>query len=140
MITRLPIDCVVETVIVPVKLSEIDDMASYKDEVFIVNSPDDIPDNKIIDSDDLKAVNIDFTRQSMIILYQMQIGKIVSSEYRWLYNDWEEYYLFDSVFKKIKDSEYENGEIENFSYIRSALIVKQISPTSRISWSVDIKD
>lgn len=102
MIKRLPVDCVFKTVILPVKLSETTGLDAYKEKVYIVNSVDEFPDNEIIPCDDLEAVDVDFTRQSMIISYQLQLGKIVSAEYRWLYNDWDDHYTLDTTFKKSK--------------------------------------
>lgn len=55
-------------------------------------------------------------------------------------NDWDDHYTLDTTFKKIKDSEYENGAVENLSYIRSALLVTRIHFDSRISWSYQVKE
>lgn len=140
LIKRLPVDRVFKTVILPVKLSEITGLDAYKEKVYIVNSADEFPDSEIIPCDDLEAVDVDFTRQSMIISYQLHLGKIVSAEYRWLYNDWDDHYTLDTTFKKIKDSEYENGAVENLSYLRSALLVTRILSDSRISWSYQVKE
>lgn len=140
LIKRLPVDRVFKTVILPVKLSETTGLDAYKEKVYIVNSADEFPDSEIIPCDDLEAVDVDFTRQSMIISYQLQLGKIVSAEYRWLYNDWDDHYTLDTTFKKIKDSEYENGAVENLSYLRSALLVARIPSDSRISWSYQVKE
>lgn len=136
LIKRLPVDRVFKTVILPVKLSETTGLDTYKEKVYIVNSADEFPDSEIIPCDDLEAVDVDFTRQSMIISYQLQLGKIVSAEYRWLYNDWD----VDTTFKKIKDSEYENGAVETLSYLCSALLVARIHSDSRISWSYQVKE
>lgn len=55
------------------------------------------------------------------------LGDIVTYQYGWCYNNWEERYQFNTTYDRIKDSEYVNGNIENFTYLRSAILVRRIS-------------
>ncbi len=112
----------------PVKLSELKDFTEYKDKLFIVNSIDELPDDKYFSTEDFVRANINFYEYSLVIVYQLILGDIVTYQYSWCYDNWEERYQFNTTYDRIKDSEYVDGEIENFTYLRSAILVRRILP------------
>lgn len=113
-----------------VKLSELKDFIEYRDKIFIVNSIDELPEDKYFGTDNLKKANINFSEYSLIIVYQLLMGEITSYKYNWFYNNWFSRYELNIAYDRIKDSEYNDGEIENFTYIRSAILVRHIPKDS----------
>ena len=110
----------------PVKLSELRDFSGYKSRLFIVNSIDELPVDQHFSTDDFIRANINFSDYSLIVAYQLIIGEIVAYHYDWCYNNWDERYQLNTTYDRVRDSEYEDGEIENFTYLRSAVLVRRI--------------
>lgn len=135
-ITPLTIHREFKTESMPVKLSEVTDIKEYKDRMFIVNSIDDLPDDPQFGVADFQQAGINFADYSLIITYQLIPGYITGYKYGWAYDNWFERYQFYVSLIQIKDSEFENGEIENFTYFRSAILVKRIPTTS--SWVISL--
>lgn len=131
--TPLTIHRQFNTQTMPVKLSELKDFTEYKDKIFIVNSIDELPEDWHFSTEDFLRANINFSEYSLIIAYQLIIGDIVTHQYEWCYNNWDERYQFNTIYDRIKDSEYVNGEIENFTYLRSAILVRRIPSDARCS-------
>lgn len=119
-----------------VKLSELKGFTEYKDKIFIVNSIDELPEDKYFSTEDFVKANINFSEYSLIIVYQLILGDIVTYQYG--YNNWYEHYQFDTTYDRIKDSEYVDGEIENFTYLRSAILVRRIPSDAKCSISMGI--
>ena len=132
LIKPLKIERIIESEAVGVKLSEIKDLDRYSTVVSIVNSPDDVPVG-------IDASDIDFSRYSLIIARHMELGKIVSCEYAWNYNEWEEYYMLSASMRKIRDSEYEGDEIEHATYLSCAIVVRSVPSDIRISLASGIR-
>lgn len=124
-----------------VKLSCLKDFTDYKDEILIVNSLDGLPQDKYFEIEDFRRANINFSEHSLIIVYQLIIGDVVSYKYGWGVNNRDERYEFHASYDFVKDSEYVDGEIENFTFIRSAILVERIPSNSNriISFSVSAK-
>lgn len=120
-----------EAKIVPLNLSELEDFSSTPHKFYIVNSENDIPENPLIGSADLKAAGINFSQESLLINYTLLLGEINSYQYKWLYDNWFEQYEFCIIYEKIPDSEYIDGEIERVSYIRNAIVVDKIPEDAR---------
>jgi len=136
--TPLPIERQFKTETLPVKLSELKDFTEYEDEVFIVNSIDELPDDKHFSVEDFTKANINFSEYSLIIAYQLLFGDITSFSYGWCYNNWFDRYQFNTKLGYVKDSEYEAGEIENLTFIRSAVLVRHIPSDSDCTISLSI--
>lgn len=122
----------------PVQLSELKDFTEYKDKIFIINSIDELPEDKYFSTEDFVRANINFVEYSLIISYQLLIGDVVACQYGWCYNNWYEHYQFNTTFDRIKDSEYVDGEIENFTYLRNAILVRHIPSDARCTYSLGI--
>lgn len=122
----------------PVKLSELKDFTEYKDKIFIVNSIDELPEDKYFSTEDFVRANINFSEYSLVIVYQLILGDIVTYQYGWYYDNWDEHYQFNTIYDRIKDSEYVDGEIENFTYLRSAILVRRIPFDAKCSILMDI--
>ncbi len=136
--TQLGIYRLFNTQTMPVSLANLKDFTEYKDKIFIVNSKADIPVDKHFSTEDFERANINFSDYSLIIVYQLLLGDIVAYNYNWSYNNWEQYYQFNTTYDRLKDSEYVDGEIDRFTYIRSAVLVRRIPADSQCALSVGI--
>ncbi len=136
--TPLTIHRQFNTQTMPVKLSELKDFTEYKDKIFIVNSIDELPEDKYFSTEDFVRANINFSEYSLVIVYQLILGDIVTYQYGWCYDNWDESYQFNTIYDRIKDSEYVDGEIENFTYLRSAILVRRIPFDAKCSILMDI--
>lgn len=136
--TPLTIHRQFNTQAMPVKLSELKDFTEYKDKVYIVNSTDELPDDKYFGTNDFVRADINFSEYSLVIVYQLIIGDIVTYQYGWGYNNWDEHYQFNTTYDRIKDSEYVDGKIENFTFLRSAILVRQIPSDAKCYYSLGI--
>lgn len=134
--TPLTIHRQFNTQTMPVKLSELKDFAEYKDKLFIVNSIGELPEDSHFSTEDFVRANINFSEYSLVIVYQLILGDIVTYQYSWCYDNWEERYQFNTTYDRIKDSEYVDGEIENFTYLRSAILVRRIPADAK--WSISM--
>lgn len=109
-------------------ISEIQNSIPYIDETFIVNSIAEIPDDIIFGNDEFLDQDIDFSQYSLIIFYNLQFGKILSTDYKWVYNSDLEQYQVAVSYEIEKDSAI-NGEIESATYVRGAMLVDHIPDT-----------
>lgn len=132
-LTPLPIHRQFKPEILHVKLSELDKFTDYKDRLYIINSAEEIPEDKYFNSEIFQQANINFSDYSLIIAYQLLLGDIATFKYNWSYNNWEERYQINTIYDRIKGSEYADDNIENFSYIRSAILVRHISADSELA-------
>ena len=69
--TPLTIHRQFNTQTMPVKLSELKDFTEYKDKIFIVNSIDELPEDKYFSTEDFVRANINFSEYSLVIVYQL---------------------------------------------------------------------
>ncbi len=127
---RLPIYKQFQTETKAVKLSELKDFTDYSDQVFIVNSPEGLPEDIHFDTYVFQNANIDFSKYSLIIAYKLIMGEIGAYQYYWGYNYPLAAYEFMLDYERIKDSQYQDGEIENFTYLRFAMLVDKIPSNS----------
>lgn len=133
-ITPLTIHRHFKTEILQLKLSDIDKFSEYKDNLFIVNSTDEIPEDKHFGIETFQEAHINYSDFSLIIVYQLLLGDIKTFKYNWSYNNWFERYQFDLTYDYIKDSENIGDENETFSYIRCAFLVRHIP--SNAYWTI----
>jgi hypothetical protein len=113
-----------------VDLSELEDFSDYQDHLYVVNSLDELPADDNFDMDEILKADIDFTNYSLIVVYNLVLGDVISYQYRWKYNNWRERYEATSTFVRKKDSEYVNGEVGRCTYVRGAFLVKHIPSES----------
>ena len=113
--------------------SEISDLALYKEQVFVVNSMSELPDDEIFDNEEFLNQDIDFSKYSLIIFYNLQFGKILSTEYKWGYNNYFDQYVVRIIYEIEKGSTYVDGEIELTTYVRGAMLVDHIPPQPFVS-------
>lgn len=132
LIKPLKIERIIESETVGVKLSEIKDLDRYSTVVSIVSSPDDVPVG-------IDASDIDFSRYSLVIARYMELGDIVSCEYTWNYNEWEDRYILSVAMRKIRGSEYEGDEIEHATCLSCAIVVRRVPSDIRISLASSIR-
>ena len=107
-------------------ISENQSLAPYREYVCVVNSLSQLPEDEIFGNDEFLDQDIDFSKYSLIIFYDLEFGKIVSTKYRWVYaTDFEQYEVAVS-YEIEKDSHLVDGEIELGTYIRGAMLVYHI--------------
>lgn len=117
-----------------IRVSELDSFEGLDDELYIVNSIDELPDDRLFGTEEFLRADINFSEYSLIIVYQFIFGDVLSYKYDWYYNNWSLRYQFYITCDRAKDSEYVDGEIERATYIRSAILVSRIPSDSR--WSI----
>jgi hypothetical protein len=123
-----------------VDLSELSDFKDFPEKTYIVNSVDELPVDTHFKTDEILKANIDFTKFSLIISYQLILGDMVSYQYGWRYNNWSESYELNTTFVRVKGSEYVGGELSKCTYVRSAIIVKQVPSNSNYKVSTSISE
>lgn len=137
LITPLSIHRQFKTETMHVKLSDIDSFTGYEDELFIVNSITNLPEDIYFSVEDFKRADINFSEYSLVVVYQLIPGDIVNYKYGWEYNNWYERYQFCISLDKIKDSEYINGETDNFNLTYKSHIYKKCNPCK--TYSIELR-
>ena len=112
-------------------ISEIQDLAPYQPHVFVVNSIADLPDDEVFGNDELINKNIDFSQYSLIIFYNLQFGKVLSTGYRWGYNtDFNQYQV--TIGYEIEKGSDNDEKFELATYMRGAILVDHIPSSSEV--------
>ena len=110
-------------------ISENQDFTSYIDDTFVVNSISDLPEDKIFGNDEFLDKDIDFSKYSLIIFYNLQFGKILTIRNGWRYDtNLEQYVVFISY--EIEKDSFLLGEKELATYVRGAMLVDHIPAQS----------
>ena len=133
----LPIIETFKPVTKEIHFSEIQDLAPYKQQVFIVNSITELPDDEIFGNEEFLDKDIDFSQYSLIIFYDLQFGKIISSKYRWGYaTDLEQYQV--SIGYEIEKGSENDGKMELATYSRGAIMVDHIPSSSDVQQIISL--
>ena len=119
-------------------ISEIQELAHYREEVFVVNSISELPEDEIFDNDEFLDQDIDFSKYSLIIFYDIEFGKIESMKYRWVYATDIEQYQVSINYEIEKGSDIVNGEVERITYVRGAMLVDHILPQPFVGQMVGV--
>ncbi len=138
--TPLPIYRQFNTEISTIILSEQENFDGFYDNLHIVNSIDELPDDRVFGTEEFRRADINFSKYSLIIAYNLILGDVLTCKYDWSRNNYFLDYAFDVTCERVKDSEFVDGEIQRVSYIRSAILVSHIPSDSRCVMGVDICD
>ena len=134
----LPIIETFKPVMKEIHFSEIQDLAPYKQQVFIVNSITELPDDEIFGNEEFLDKDIDFSQYSLIIFYDLQFGKIISSKNRWGYSTDLEQYQVSTGYEIEKGSDFIDGEFELATYVRGAMLVDHIPAQSAVGQMIAV--
>lgn len=135
LLIPLPIHRHFSTEMISLRVSELDSFPELNN-LYIVNSIEDLPDDRWFSTEEFLRAGIDFSQYSLIIVYQFIFGDLLTYKYDWCFEDWCLRYQFNIICDRVRDSEYVDGEIERATYIRSAILVNRIPSDSR--WIVGI--
>lgn len=123
-----------------VDLSGFKDFSDYPDKMYVVNSLEELPADINFDMDEIRHAEIDFTNYSLVLVYNLVLGDVLSYQYSWKYNNWRERYEATSTFVRKKDSEYVDSEVDRCTYVRGAFLVKHIPSESLYIGATTIRE
>ncbi|MCH5240012.1 MAG: hypothetical protein J1F38_07295 [Muribaculaceae bacterium] len=113
--------------------SESQGLPIINENVYVVNSISELPDDDIFGNEEFMNQEIDFSQYSLIIFYNLQLGKILSTKFRWGYNNDLEKYQVSISYEVEKGSDIIDGEVELVNYVRGAMLVDHIPPQPFVS-------
>lgn len=99
---------------------------------FVIDSPADFPDGKEFNMADLKHLDIDFKRYTLLVNYTLIPGYIKGHRFSWVYDNSENRYEFMSSFTIIRT---DDPDSDLFTYYRSAVLVNKIRPGKEVVFS-----
>ena len=102
---------------------------------FVINSVSEFPDEPNINMTDLKLMDIDFNRYTLLVHYTLIPGYVQGHQLYWFYDNHEDRYEFQSNFKIVYPDEDVDAENELFTYYRSAIIVNKIMSDKDVSFT-----
>lgn len=112
--------------------SESQGLPIINENVYVVNSISELPEDEIFGNEEFMNQDIDFSQYSLIIFYNLQLGKILSTKFRWGYNTDLEKYQVSISYEIEKGSDFVDGEVELVTYVRGAMLVDKISSSSEV--------
>lgn len=107
----------------------------YPRKGFAINSAEDFPDEPNINMTDLKLLDVDFSKYTLLVNYALIPGYIKSHRLYWYYDNTEGTYVFQSNFSIIYPKEDDDAEYEMFTYYRSAALVDKIKPNKKVAFA-----
>lgn len=119
-------------------ITESQDIIQYKEDTIIVNSISELPDDIVFGNEEFIRQDLDFSKYTLIIFYDLEFGKILSIKYRWGYDTVLDLYQVSISYEIEKGSDIADGKIELASYVRGAMLVDKIPSQSIVSQSVGI--
>lgn len=118
--------------------SESQGLPDINEKAYVVNSISELPDDKIFGKEEFLTQDIDFSQYSLVIFYDFQLGKILSTKYRWGFNSDLEHYQVSISYEVEKGSDFIDGELELVTYVRGALLVNHIPSQTFVSQSIGV--
>lgn len=128
----LPVIETFKPVMKEISISDIHDFSLYQERIIVVNSKSELPVDDFFDNEEFLNRDIDFSLYSLIIFYDSQIGKILTTNYKWGYNTYNEQFQINIRYDIEKKPDNDNFENELSTYIRGAMLVRQIPATSKV--------
>ena len=107
----------------------------YPRKGLVINSKDDFPDESNINVADLKLIDIDFAKYSLLVQYSLIPGYIKGHRLDWCYDNSEEEYVFKAYFNLIHPDEEVNPKDDLFTYYRAAILVNKIPNKKVVTFS-----
>lgn len=140
MLTPLAIHRQFKTEVSSLSMSELESFDELPDGLHIVNSIDELPDDRLFGTEKFRKADINFSDYSLIIAYNFIFGDVLTCKYDWCFNNFILRYQLNISLDRVKDSEYVDGEIDRFSYVRSAILVSRIPSDSRYIMGLEMHD
>ena len=113
--------------------SESQGLPTINEKVYVVNSMSELPEDEIFGNEEFLNQDIDFSQYSLIIFYNLQSGKIESTQFKWGFNTDLDLYQISIRYTVEKGSYILDGEVELVTYVRGAMLVEHIPPQSFVS-------
>lgn len=113
-------------------------LAPYKESIHIVNSISELHEDEIFGNSEFLDQDIDFSKYSLVIFYDLQFGKILSTKYGWRYDTDLEQYQVAISYEVEKDSAFVDGELELATFVRGAMLVDHIPAQSFVGQMVGV--
>lgn len=105
----------------------------YPSEGFMINSSEGFPDDERFFLEDLKASNIDFTTQTLLVSFRILPGYVYGHKLYWMLDNTESAFEF---LTHVQLTELpEDDRIEDFTYYRSAITVSKIPDDTEVSFA-----
>lgn len=106
----------------------------YPRDGFLINSADDFPTDSRYDVADLKLMNIDYAKYSLLVNFCLIPGLIQGHNLYWYYDNSEKRFFFQANFNII-DNEDPGQNPDTFTYYRAAILVKKIPSDSKVEYT-----
>lgn len=106
----------------------------YPRKGFVINSVDDFPTEQNINLNDLKLLDVDFNKYTLLVNYTLIPGYIKGHNLLWYYDNAMDEYVFQSNFMIIKPGDNSDANDDLFTYYRSAIIVDKIKSDKKVSF------
>ncbi|MDE7096087.1 MAG: hypothetical protein K2O47_01175 [Muribaculaceae bacterium] len=106
----------------------------YPRKGFVINSEAEYPNEPNINMTDLKLMDIDFTRYTLLVHYFIIPGYVKSHRLFWYYDNADQIYAFQSDFDTVYPDANSDAEDDWFTYYRAAILVNKISSDSKVSF------
>ena len=118
--------------------SESQGLPMLHEKTYVINSMSELPEDEIFGNDEFLNQDIDFSKYSLIIFYDIEFGKIESTKYRWGYATDLDKYQVSISYEIEKGSDFVDGEVELVTYVRGAMLVDQIPSSSDVIQMVGV--
>lgn len=106
--------------------------AEYPRRGYVVNSLSELCEDNVFGLDGIKALNIDFSRYTLLVNYILLPGEVLSHEVLWYRNNIEGTYDFRSCFGLTPFPEEEHLDDFMFTYYRSAIVVDKLPEDAKV--------
>lgn len=100
--------------------------------IYLVNSVEELPEDKIFGVEEFRLADIDFRKYSLILSYHVVPGYAIGHKYYWSYNNFDDCYEFSVHYSTVEDSEHKDTADEMFTYVRNAILVNHIPSSSSL--------
>ena len=120
-------------------ISDSQDLVPYSEHTYIVNAISELPESDIFGDKEFVDQDIDFSRYSLIIFYDLEFGKIESIRYRWGYATDIDKYQVSISYEIEKGSDIIDGEMVLATYVRGAMLVDKIPSNSEVIQMVGVQ-
>ena len=120
-----------------------DEKKQYPSISFVINSQDDFPERDLMDLENIKSLDIDFEKYTLLLCYKMIPGKVIGHRYIWRKNIQEDVFeLFtdfsikpwgsDTTADDDSGNEKEPMEDDLTTYYCTALLVQKIPVGAKV--------
>lgn len=103
-------------------------LPTINEKAYVVNSISELPEDEFFSNEEFLNQDIDFSKYSLIIFYDLQPGKIKSTKYKWGYSTEFEQYQVSVSYEIEKGSDFVDEGVERITYVRGAMLVNHIQP------------